>query len=489
VRKLTFRQLVVLILALWNDLSQKEIESKAGLTAGRLSQFLTRRRKKEIDDDLYAKLLAVVAHRPAAVSLTTAFVEALDALSQESVLIEEEQAGIEEEILYGAGVMRRFMAAFVLRSRAFQPSADHPHEIELPACRYWAEELLANLKKVHRRSRLAVVRLGKEYQHWALLERCCEESVREASCDLKSAASWARLAMLIVRFVTGPASWLTRLRAYALAHWANILRVQGKLEAAEARLEEAKTLWQAGTDPGGVLDPGRLLDLEGSLRRDQRRFEEALAIFDQAVPVSRFPARILIKKGFTYTVMGAYEKAVATFLEAQPRVEHQGDPRLINMLRLNFASALCHVSRYVEAAELIEEVRRDPEGLGKIDLTRILWLDGRILAGLGRPREARRLLAEARQRFEAEAMAYDVALALLEEAGLLLLEGRTEEVKALTLELAKIFDSKGVHREALAALQTFDEAVQHEEATADLARRVLSFLFKARYDQGLRFES
>ncbi len=169
-RKLTFRQLVVLILALWNDLSQKEIESKAGLDAGRLSRILTKRRKKEIDDDLYETLLAVVAHRPAAVSLTRAFVEALDALGQESILSEEEQAGIEEEILYGAGVMRRFMTAFAVRSRAFQPSADHPHEIELPACRHWAEEQLARLKKVHRRSRLAVVRLGKEYQHWALLE-------------------------------------------------------------------------------------------------------------------------------------------------------------------------------------------------------------------------------------------------------------------------------------------------------------------------------
>ncbi len=67
------------------------------------------------------------------------------------------------------------------------------------------------------------------------------------------------------------------------------------------------------------------------------------------------------------------------------------------MLRLNLGSAFCQVSRYGEAAELIEEVRRDPEGLGKIDLARIPWLEGRILAGLGRPRQARRFLAEARR--------------------------------------------------------------------------------------------
>jgi hypothetical protein len=117
-----------------------------------------------------------------------------------------------------------------------------------------------------------------------------------------------------------------------------------------------------------------------------------------------------------------------------------------------------------------------------------MWLEGRILAGLGRPAEGRRLLAEARQRFAAEQMFYDVALALLDEAGLLLDEGRTKEVKVLTLELTEVFQSKGVHREALAALRLFQEAAEREAATAELARRVLRYLFRARHDQGLRFD-
>ena len=119
----------------------------------------------------------------------------------------------------------------------------------------------------------------------------------------------------------------------------------------------------------------------------------------------------------------------------------------------------------------------------------MIWLEGRILTGLCRRGEALGLLAEARQRFAAEGKSYDVILALMEEAGLLLEENRTGEVKALTLELATIFESKGVHREALAALRIFQEAVEREAATADLARRVLRFLFRARHDQGLRFES
>ena len=53
--------------------------------------------------------------------------------------------------------------------------------------------------------------------------------------------------------------------------------------------------------------------------------------------------------------------------------------------------------------------------------------------------------------------------------------------------MAEVFESKGVHREALAALRLFQEAAEREEATADLARRVLGYLFRARHDQGLRF--
>jgi hypothetical protein len=59
----------------------------------------------------------------------------------------------------------------------------------------------------------------------------------------------------------------------------------------------------------------------------------------------------------------------------------------------------------------------------------------------------------------------------------------------LASELTQVFEDKGVHREALAALRLFYEAAEREEATAEMARRVLRFFFRARHDQGLRFES
>ena len=83
-----------------------------------------------------------------------------------------------------------------------------------------------------------------------------------------------------------------------------------------------------------------------------------------------------------------------------------------------------------------------------IFMSRVTWLEGRIAAGLGRNSEARRLLEQARKEFADRGMDYDVALALLEEAILLLADGGTSEVKELALGLKRAFESKEIHREA-----------------------------------------
>jgi hypothetical protein len=71
---------------------------------------------------------------------------------------------------------------------------------------------------------------------------------------------------------------------------------------------------------------------------------------------------------------------------------------------------------------------------------------------------------------------------------LLLEEGRTGEVRALSPEMGPIFESLQIYREALAALRVFWKAVEQEQATAELGRRLLHFLERARHDPELRFE-
>jgi len=354
-----------------------------------------------------------------------------------------------------------------------------------------AAELFERLEGLTHEERLAVVRLEEEFQTWALCERVCHASEREASRDVELAAAWADLAKEIAERVRGPEGFSRRVQGYAGAHGkANVLRVLGELKPAKAAFGSAKRLWLSGSDPLELLDPGRMLDLEASLLRAERRFDEALALLDEAFVVGRSPERALIKKGYTLEVMGEYERAIEALQRASTMIEHTAEPRLRNTVNFNLAAVYCHVGRHREAAELVPGIRVLATELGDHwDLIRLVWLEGRIAGGLGRREEARRLLAQARQAFHKKNMSYDVALTLLEEAVLLLEEGRTAEVKELARGLEKVFKSKGVHREALGTLKLFYEAAEREEATAEQARRVLGFLFRSRHDEGLRFES
>lgn len=485
--KPTLRQLLVAVLAFWRDRSQKEIEAAAGLPPKGMSRYL---RSREIPDEVFGKLLDAVECPPHAVFSVTACLENIEVLESETNLTQGETAEIAHSWLRAGRQVRQGLIEAARHSRTVS-SEGSPGEAHVAAYdRQRAAELFRRLEDLPPAARLALVERAEEHWSWALCERVCEASVREASRKLERAAAWAYLARQIAERVPGPEEWRDRLRGYAAAHGANVLRVSGDLGAADLTLEEAKRLWHAGSDPANVLDPGRLLDLEASLRRAQRRLPEALALLDEAAAVGRRPERALLQKGYTLEVMGEYERAVETLLRAAPLVLQLSDPRLESILSGNLALNYCHLGRFEEAALLARQVCAAALETGdEIEALRMTWAQGRIAAGLGRTQEARRLLAQARREFAARGMEYDVALALLEESVLLLGKGREEEVKMLTRELTVLFDAKGVHREALAALRLFQEAVEQERATAELARRVLRYLFRARHDPNLRFPS
>ncbi len=480
-----FRALLIRFLSVWEGISQKQIGSRQRLTRQRVSRILS---LDEIEDEDFEKLLAAVNSRPAKVEVVTGCIDGLEAVQANTLLSDEEQEEVERGVREGARLFREVLTERALGSRELPALDVYPNPADLEALRWHAGRLWSILELMAEDEQIAVVRANEEYWSWALMEKVCEVSTHEASRDLDRAASLARLGQEIADRVRGPEGWCNRVRGYAAAHPANILRVAGDLKAARAGFDPAKQRWLAGTDPAGVLDPGRILDLEASLLRDERRFDEAVARLTEAFPLSRCPARILIKKGFTLEVMGDYEQAIETLMEAGPWIDRESEPRLWYQQRFNLAVVLCNVNRCSEAADLAEEVHEVAVQLGdEIFLSRLIWLRGRIAARIGDPAEARFLLERAWRELAAHKAWYDVVLAGLEIAILLLDEGRTSEVKPLARELVQIFKSMGVQREARAALRLFERAVQREAATAELARGVLSFLLRARYDKGLRF--
>jgi len=351
-------------------------------------------------------------------------------------------------------------------------------------------EVLAPLAPGERR---LLVEKSPEFQTWALAERLCHESAEAASDDAERALELADLALRAAELAPGEGPWRLRLVAYCLAFVANARRVRNDQRGAEEAFGRARRHWQEGEtgDPAGLLAEWRLLDLEASLRRDQRRFAESIELSDRALAVAppEAAARILVKKAVAFEHLGEPERAIATLRQAASLIDDQPEPRLLFALRFNLATNLCHLDHHAEAALLLPEVRQMAKALRKgLDQLRVDWLEGRIAAGgLGRPVAALAAFARVRGKFLARGMAYDAALVTLELAALHAAAGRTAEVKELAQETAQVFRDKGIHREAQAALQLFQQAADQEALTAELARRLVAYLYRARFNPELRF--
>jgi transcriptional regulator with XRE-family HTH domain len=335
-----------------------------------------------------------------------------------------------------------------------------------------------------------------EYQTWAFCELLCAESLRVAGSDPKQAIELADLALRVAGRVGGEKSWRSRLQSYALAHIGNARRVADDFNGAEAAFRQAQDLWRANAEDHAedtqLLDRGLGLALYAALRKDQRRFSEALALQEQAVALAgpRWLGDILMHLAVILEQGGDHDRAIQILERAKSHIDPQRSPRSDFGVRFNLSVNLVQLRRYAEAAELLPEVREMAVQLrNELDLLRVRWLEARIAAGQGQKPEAIQSLAQVREGFLAHNLGYDAALASLELAVLYLEEDRTGEVKELAREMAPIFKAQGVHREVLAALRLFCEAAERDSVTLEMARRLVQYLERARQEPKLRFET
>lgn len=372
-----------------------------------------------------------------------------------------------------------------------------------------APELWAELEPYRFEEQSHLIRLYRRFVTWGLCESLCQESARLTAIDPDRAVEAAELAVLVSDLLKedqpARARRLYRLRGYSWAHDGNARRVLGDLRGADESFSIADAWWEAGEEAADhsleydEYEP-LLLDFKASLRIAQRRFPEALSLLDRLFKVhanghrperrdAHLAGRALIKKALALAEMEEPESAIELLHEARPLVDVKRDPRLLLCLRHNLLWNLTTVEQYGLAKALLPEVAALSRELGNpLDLVRLRWAEARIAAGLGEVNAAVRLFQDLRQDFAERGIAYDAALVTLELTALHAQEGRTAEVKRLSLEMAGIFRAQDVPREALAALLFFQRAAAREQATARLAREVAAFLEKLRSDPGLRFD-
>jgi tetratricopeptide (TPR) repeat protein len=347
------------------------------------------------------------------------------------------------------------------------------------------------LKRRPPAERRLLVEHDVKLRSWALCERVAAESVKAAPNHPKEALELAELALLIAERVPGNEAWRSRIQGYAGLFVGNARRACNDLPGSHEALARARKQWEAGApgDPG-LLNEAWLPWTEAALRRAQRRFPEALKRIDEALVLDAGELRgqILITKAGIHDALGDPESSTAALLEAAPLINAGQEPRLAFGLRFNLLVDLCQLNRFAEAEPRLREVRALAERLGEeLDLTRVVWLEGKVAAGLGRSGEAQADFERARRVLHRRDLAFDYALVSLELALLLLEQGRTVEVSTLAGEMLWIFRAQGVEQEALAAIQLFCDAVKRGTATVELARQVVKFLYRAQHDPALRF--
>jgi tetratricopeptide (TPR) repeat protein len=292
-----------------------------------------------------------------------------------------------------------------------------------------------------------------------------------------------------------PGSEDLRLRAegYCRFHLGNSDRVGGDLGRADQTFSRAEELWIAGADDDpGLLNEARVLHLKASLRRDQRRLPEALALLERALEIDRWgeTPRLLMSTAKALEELGQHDAAIALLRRADAQLAGRRVPRDRCVVRQLLLLNLCHLGRYAEAELGFPEVRALVHRLGNLlDRLRVRWLQGKIAAGLGQVDKAIAALAEVRAKFLALDNAYDTALVTLELAQVFASLGRTAEVKALARESAAVFEAQGVHSEARQALALFRQAAEEERVSAELVRGVVTYLYRSRYDARVRYEA
>lgn len=316
---------------------------------------------------------------------------------------------------------------------------------------------------------------------WAFADLLAEKSLAAAPERPKVALLLGELALRVAEGATASAIFLDHLQAKALAMVGNARRVLGFLPDSERAFLDARKLWPEGApSPGNILSEARLFDLEASLRRDQRLFAEAHERLDRAfalTPAGPARGRQLLIRSSVFEQQGdaegsidALRCALLEFGDDCPTHQRMG---FLLLLAVN----LDHLGRHAETLEVIPSARQLAVEVGsEPNLLRLLWLEARAWAALGRRKDAITSIEQVRRDFAARENLLDVAFVSLELAALYLEEGRAADTRQLALELTEVFLTLGIKRERLAAVWLFLESAVEEEATAELAHQAAAAL-------------
>jgi tetratricopeptide (TPR) repeat protein len=356
-----------------------------------------------------------------------------------------------------------------------------------------APELWAHLAGLPYPEELREIEENEDLHAWGLCHLLLQKSREATFSDPARGVELANLALRVVRHL-GTAydpNWVMDLRARCFAHLGNARRVLGELRSAEDAFVKAEDCL-ARSASGNVEVRAEILDLKSSLRRAQRRLDEALDLIDRALSLYREAgeehgiAKSLLKRAKILEEGGDLSGTIDLLRRTAEEIDPAREPQLSTYGRFNLLIALLLAESYEEAERLLPATEALLREKGQpLDLVRLRWVEGNIHLGRGRRGPAEAAFREAQKEFLERQMGYDAALVSLDLARLYAQEGCVEDLKRLAAEMMPVFQSRDVHREAILALLMFQRACEEERLTVDLVREISAYLRRERRGNGL----
>jgi tetratricopeptide (TPR) repeat protein len=281
------------------------------------------------------------------------------------------------------------------------------------------------------------------------------------------------------------------LRALAYAWVANAKRLAVDYDGADEAITEAEKAWAT---PCEARDPGvgaEIVLFKGSLRFNQRRFEEAVDLLNHAIKESRLAGamRVLAQALLLRACVIDYARLPAPVLpdlqQALRALQDLDEPRLTVGTHMilgysyivagQYAHALKEVTQAWALWAEIPESERDP-----LLPPLLRWNEGLARHGLGELAAAGDLYEESRAALIALGEIDHAAVVALDLARLRAEQGRCCEVSALPSEALAVLEELRIP-EAVEALNLLRGALETSMVTARLLERVRAALVTSRW--------
>jgi tetratricopeptide (TPR) repeat protein len=364
-------------------------------------------------------------------------------------------------------------------TRAFErlEGVFHDAETAVRAERRRGEELWHLLEPLDATQRLLWVKNDPRLHVWGLYNLLLIEGRKVLRQDRGAAVALYYLAWMIAQKLNPEIYGDTRVRDFqgiAATELGNAKRLYGDLRGAEEDLARAEELLDLGT--GDLLDRAYLLGIRATLKSDLGYFEDASALFREAVSCAHQMGDLHLEGTYLIAWAGSVgwvdpQRGLELAERGEARLQPGADPHLEIGARHLKVFRMSELGRTAEARSLLEEHRHlyasfpDPVTQG-----RLLRLEGHLACNEGNLDESERKFRDLVALYERHDFDFDLALAGVELSQVLSLRGKVAEAGAILRGLYPFLESRKLHNDILRSWLGLQEAVQRDAVQTQMFR-------------------